>query len=63
MTSNGPDPDVDLYETPGVLEQIRQAEANIEAGLGIDADQLRREFKSRLDREMGWERPETRHGR
>nr|WP_198946201.1 type II toxin-antitoxin system Phd/YefM family antitoxin [Pseudofrankia asymbiotica] len=43
---------LDLLSTPGALEQIRQAEADIDAGKGIDADQLRREFAARLEREQ-----------
>jgi len=42
---------LDLLATPGALEQIRQAEADINAGKGINADQLRREFVARLARE------------
>jgi hypothetical protein len=41
----------DLLSTPGALEQIRHAEADISSGHGIDADQLRREFAARLERE------------
>jgi prevent-host-death family protein len=43
---------LDLLSTPGALEQIRQAEADLDAGQGIDADQLRREFAARLEREQ-----------
>ena len=40
---------LDLLSTPGALEEIRQAEADIAAGMGIDADELRRQFAARPD--------------
>jgi prevent-host-death family protein len=40
---------LDLLSTPGALEEIRQAEADIAAGEGIDADELRRQFAARPD--------------
>jgi hypothetical protein len=43
----------DLLATPGILEEIRQAEADVDAALGIDADQLRREVAARLSAELG----------
>nr|MDT0661127.1 type II toxin-antitoxin system Phd/YefM family antitoxin [Micromonospora sp. DSM 115978] len=42
---------LDLLSTPGVLEQIRQAEADIEAGRAIDASELRRQLDARAQRE------------
>lgn len=42
---------LDLLSTPGALEQIRQAEADIDAGKGIDADELRRQLAARAERE------------
>ena len=38
---------LDLLSTPGAVEQIRQAEADIAAGQGIDADELRRQMAAR----------------
>jgi prevent-host-death family protein len=40
---------LDLLSTPGALEEIRQAEADIAGGQGIDADELRRQFAARPD--------------
>lgn len=42
---------LDLLSTPGALEQIRQAEADIAAGEAIDAAELRRELAARVKRE------------
>jgi antitoxin YefM len=42
---------LDLLSTPGALEQIRQAEADIAAGETVDADELRRLLAARADRE------------
>jgi prevent-host-death family protein len=42
---------LDLLSTPGAVEQIRQAEADIAAGEAIDADELRRQLAARADRE------------
>ena len=42
---------LDLLSTPGAVEQIREAEAEIAAGHGIDADELRRQMSERIDRE------------
>jgi antitoxin YefM len=42
---------LDLLSTPGALEQIRQAEADIAAGETVDADELRRLLATRADRE------------
>jgi antitoxin YefM len=41
---------LDLLTTPGALEQIRQAEADIAAGRGIDAEQLHRDLAARAER-------------
>jgi prevent-host-death family protein len=43
---------LDLLSTPGALEQIRQAEADIDAGKSIDADELRRQLAIRAKREQ-----------
>ena len=40
-----------LLSTPGALEQIRQAEADIAAGRAIDAAELRRQLAAREQRE------------
>jgi prevent-host-death family protein len=40
-----------LLATPGAVEEIRQAEADIAAGKGIDADELRRQLAARAARE------------
>jgi antitoxin YefM len=42
---------LDLLSTPGALEQIRQAEADIAAGEAIDADELARLLAARVERE------------
>jgi prevent-host-death family protein len=38
---------LDLLSTPGAMEQIRQAEADIAAGQAIDADEVRRQMAAR----------------
>ena len=38
---------LDLLSTPGAVDQIRQAEADIAAGQAIDADELRRQMAAR----------------
>jgi antitoxin YefM len=42
---------LDLLATPGAVEQIREAEAEIAAGHAIQADELRRELAARAERE------------
>ncbi len=42
---------LDLLATPGAIEEIRQAEADLAAGQGIDADELRRQVAARVERE------------
>lgn len=42
---------LDLLSTPGALEQIRQAEADIAAGEAVDADELQRLLAARVTRE------------
>jgi prevent-host-death family protein len=42
---------LDLLSTPGALDQIRQAEADIAAGAAVDADELRRQLTTRTERE------------
>lgn len=42
---------LDLLSTPGAIEQIRQAESDLAAGEGVDADGLRRQLAARTDRE------------
>lgn len=42
---------LDLLSTPGALEQIRQAEADIAAGNVIDADELHRQLTARAEHE------------
>jgi antitoxin YefM len=42
---------LDLLSTPGALDQIRQAEADIAAGDAVDADELRRLLAARVERE------------
>lgn len=42
---------LDLLSSPGALEQIRDAEAQIAAGEAIDADALRRLLAERAERE------------
>lgn len=43
---------LDLLSTPGALEQIRAAEADIAAGQAIGADELRRQLAARAEREQ-----------
>lgn len=43
---------LDLLSTPGALEQIRQAEAEITSGDAIDAAELRRQLAARAKREQ-----------
>lgn len=38
---------LDLLSTPGAVDQIRRAEADIAAGQAIDADELRRQMAAR----------------
>ena len=40
-----------LLATPGAVEEIRQAEADITTGKAIDADELRRQLAARAARE------------
>jgi len=42
---------LDLLATPGALEQIGQAEADISGGRAVDADELRRQLAARAERE------------
>lgn len=42
---------LNLLSTPGALEQIRQAEADIAAGEAIDAAELQRQLAARAKRE------------
>ncbi|GAA1774503.1 type II toxin-antitoxin system Phd/YefM family antitoxin [Luedemannella helvata] len=42
---------LDLLSTPGAIEEIRQAEADIAAGAAVDADQVRRDIAARIERE------------
>jgi antitoxin YefM len=42
---------LDLLSTPGVIEQIRQAESDLAAGEGVDADDVRRLLAARVERE------------
>ncbi|MFI5893691.1 type II toxin-antitoxin system Phd/YefM family antitoxin [Actinoplanes sp. NPDC051513] len=42
---------LDLLSTPGAIEQIRQAESDLAAGGGVDADELRRQLTARVERE------------
>lgn len=44
---------LDLLSTPGAVEQIRQAEADIAAGQAIDADELRRQMAARTGPDAG----------
>jgi prevent-host-death family protein len=44
---------LDLLSTPGAVEQIRQAEADIAAGQAVDADELRRQMAARARPEQG----------
>jgi antitoxin YefM len=43
---------LDLLSTPGALEQIRKAEADIAAGRADDADDVRRLLAERAEREQ-----------
>jgi antitoxin YefM len=43
---------LDLLSTPGALEEIRRAEADIAAGHGVDADELLRQLAARREREQ-----------
>lgn len=43
---------LDLLSTPGALEQIRQAEADIAAGKAVDAAELRRQLVARAERKQ-----------
>src|SRR3954464_15090065 len=38
---------LDLLATPGAVEQIHQAEAELAAGRGVDADELHRQLAAR----------------
>jgi antitoxin YefM len=42
---------LDLLSSPGAVEQIRQAEADLAAGQGVDADELRRQLAARVEQE------------
>ncbi|MCM4083800.1 type II toxin-antitoxin system Phd/YefM family antitoxin [Paractinoplanes hotanensis] len=42
---------LDLLSTPGAIEQIRQAESDLAAGDGVDADDVRRLLAARVERE------------
>jgi prevent-host-death family protein len=42
---------LDLLATPGAVDQIRQAEADLATGQGVDADELRRRLAARVERE------------
>ncbi len=44
---------LDLLSTPGAVEQIRRAEADIAAGQAIDADELRRQLAARARPDAG----------
>ena len=44
---------LDLLSTPGAVDQIRQAEADIAAGHAIDADELRRQMAARARADAG----------
>jgi antitoxin YefM len=46
---------LDLLSTPGALEEIRAAEAEIARGEAIDADELRRLMAERIRAEQGGE--------
>jgi len=43
---------LDLLSTPGAVDEIRQAEADIAAGNAVDADELRRQLAARVEREQ-----------
>lgn len=42
---------LDLLSTPGAVDEIRQAEADISAGEAVGADELRRQMAARTERE------------
>jgi prevent-host-death family protein len=42
---------LDLLSTPGAIEQIHQAESDLAADEGVDADELRRLLAARVERE------------
>ena len=42
---------LDLLSTPGAVEHIRQAEADLAAVQGVDTDELRRQLIERAERE------------
>jgi antitoxin YefM len=44
---------LELLSTPGAVEQIRQAEADIATGHAIDADELRRQMAARTRPDAG----------
>jgi antitoxin YefM len=44
---------LDLLSTPGAVEQIRQAEADIAVGKAVDADELRRQMATRIRSDAG----------
>ncbi len=46
---------LDLLSTPGALDEIRAAEAEIARGEAIDADELRRQMERRMRTEQGGE--------
>ena len=46
---------LDLLSTPGALDEIRTAEAEIGRGEAIGADELRREMAQRMRAEQGGE--------
>jgi antitoxin YefM len=46
---------LDLLSTPGALDDIRAAEAEIARGEGIDADELQRQMDQRMRAEQGGE--------
>jgi len=43
---------LDLLSTPDAVDEIRQAEADIAAGHGVDADELLRQLADRAQREQ-----------
>jgi antitoxin YefM len=43
---------LDLLSTPGAVDEIRQAEADIAAGAAVGADELRRQLAERAEREL-----------
>ena len=46
---------LDLLSTPGALDDIRAAEAEIAGGEAIDADELQRQMDQRMRAEQGGE--------